>query len=116
MPQKKRKRKIAIQFYVTKAELEQIQTRMTELGTTNMSAFLRKQAIDGFVLNVDLTPVQELVSLQRRCANNMNQIAIGISTYGAIHQHEITALQKDYDSLWQPLSKLLKQLASIVKM
>ena len=113
---KKRKRNISIQFYVAEAEQETIYNRMAEVGTNNMSAFIRKQALNGYVLHVDLSPVQELVSLQRRCANNMNQIAIGVNTHGGIYPNEITALQKDYEALWQPLSDLLEQLATITSL
>ena len=110
--QKKRKRSISIQFYVTEDEHEAIQQRMEEVGTNNMSAFIRKQALNGYVLHVDLSPVQELVTLQRYCSNNLNQVAIHANTYG-IQPQEINALQKDYEALWEPLSDLLKQLAKI---
>lgn len=116
MSKKKRRRAISIQFYVSESEQELIYQRMEEVGTSNLSAFIRKQALNGYVLHVDLTPVKELVSLQRRCANNMNQIAIGVNTYGGIYPNEIKALQKDYESLWQPLSDLIKQLAAVVQM
>ena len=116
MSKKKRKRDIAIQFYVSEAEYELIQSRMNEAGTNNMSAFIRKQALNGYVLHVDLSPVQELVSLQRRCANNMNQIAKSVNTYGGIYPHEIKNLQKDYEALWGPLSDLLKQLAAVTEL
>ena len=111
---KKRKRGISIQFYVTEAEHETIQSRMEEVGTNNMSAFIRKQALNGYVLHVDLSPVQELVSLQRRCANNINQITVQANTYGGIYPQDIKTLQKDYDALWKPLPDLLKQLAAVV--
>jgi hypothetical protein len=116
MGQKKRRRNISIQFYVTEAEQELIYQRMEEVGTNNLSAFIRKQALNGYVLHVDLSPVKELVSLQRRCANNMNQIAVGVNTYGGIYPQDIKTLQKDYESLWQPLSDLIKQLAAVVGM
>ena len=77
---------------------------------------MRKMALNGYVLHVDLFPIKELVSLQRRCAHNMNQIAIGVNTYGGIYPHEIEALQRDYAALWEPLCDLLKQLAEIIKM
>lgn len=89
---------------------------MAEAGTKNMAAFVRKMALNGYVLHVDLAPVKELVSLQRRCSNNLNQIAMSVNTYGGIYPQEITALQKDYAALWEPLSDLLKRLAEIVKM
>lgn len=65
-------------------------------------------ALNGYVLHVDLSPVRELVSLQRRCSNNLNQVAIQANTYGGIYPEEIKALQRDYETLWEPLSDLLK--------
>jgi len=88
---------------------------MKELGTENLSAYVRKMALNGYALNVDLSPVRELVSLQRRCANNLNQVAIHANTQG-VYPDEIAALQRDYAALWGPLSELLKQLAAIVKL
>ena len=115
MNTKKRKRGISIQFYVSESEHEIIKSRMEEVGTKNMSAYIRKQALNGYVLHVDLSPVKELVSLQRRCANNTNQIAIQANTYGGIYEQDIKTLQKDYEALWKPLSDLLKQLAAVVE-
>nr|WP_207742799.1 plasmid mobilization relaxosome protein MobC [Intestinimonas butyriciproducens] len=94
--------------------MEAIRARMDEAGIQNMSAYIRKMALNGFVLHVDLTPVQELVSLQRRCANNLNQVAIHANTYG-VYPEEIKALQKDYADLWGPLSDLLEKLADVVQ-
>jgi hypothetical protein len=56
--------------------------------------------------------VRELVSLQRRCANNLNQVAIHANTYG-VYPSEITALQKDYAELWGRVSDVLEQLAAV---
>ena len=113
---KKRIRDVPIYVWVRPDELEAIRVRMDEAGIQNMSAYIRKMALNGFVLHVDLTPVQELVSLQRRCANNLNQVAIQANTYGGIYPEEITALQKDYADLWGPLSDLLEKLSAIVKL
>ena len=59
---------------------------------------------------------QELVSLQRRCSNNLNQVAIQANTYGGIYPEEIKALQRDYEKLWRPLSDLLEKLSAIVRL
>ena len=116
MSKPNRARDIPLYVRVSQAEYDLIQGRMAEAGTTNMAAFVRKMALNGYVLHVDLAPVKELVSLQRRCAANLNQVAIRVNTYGGIYPQEIAALQKDYAALWGPLSDLLKQLAGIVKM
>ena len=67
------------------------------------------------VLHGDLSPGREVVSLQRRCSNNLNQVAIQANTYGGIYPEEIKALQRDYEKLWGPLSELLKKLSAIVE-
>lgn len=67
---------------VTADELAQIHGRMAEADISNAGAYMRKMAINGYILHVDLAPVRELVSLQRRCSNNLNQIAVHAHTYG----------------------------------
>jgi hypothetical protein len=100
---------------VSESEHELIQARMSGSGTTNMGAYIRKMALNGYVLNVDLAPVKELVSLQRRCSTNLNQIATNVNTYGGMTPKEITTLQRDYKAIWGALSDLLRQLTEIVK-
>ena len=99
---------------MTEDEFNTIHQRMAEAGITNTGAYIRKMALNGYVLNVDLAPIRELVSLQRRCANNLNQVAIHANTYG-VYPSEITALQKDYAELWGRMSDVLKQLTAIVE-
>ena len=110
---KRRRRNIHLHVMVTPEERDTIQQRMAEAGVTNAGAFVRKMALNGYVLHVDLAPVRELVSLQRRCANNLNQIAIHANTYG-VYPEEIAALQRDYAELWGKVSAVLEQLAEVV--
>ena len=113
---KRRRRPIHLHVMVSEEELALIQERMAEAGIRNMGAYMRKMALNGYVLHVDLSPVQELVSLQRRCANNLNQAAIHANSYGGLYPDELKRLQKDYAVLWGPLSDLLAQLSAIVTM
>ena len=113
---KKRVRSVPIYVWVRPDELEVIRERMAEAGIRNMSAYIRKMALGGYVLHVDLSPVRELVSLQRRCSNNLNQVAIQANTYGGIYPEEIAALQRDYAALWGPLSDLLERLSAVVEL
>lgn len=112
MNRPKRKRGIPLYVWLSQDEYDIIRQRMEEAGTQNMSAFIRKMAMNGYILHVDLSPVRELVSLQRRCSNNLNQIAIHANAYG-VYQSEISALQKDYAELWGRVSDVLKQLAEV---
>ena len=81
---KKRRRTIPLMFYVTPEERDQIETKMAQLGTNNMSAYLRKIAIDGYVVQLDLPELREMVSLLRRSSNNLNQLARRANETGRI--------------------------------
>ncbi len=111
---KRRERPIHLCVMVSEEEQALIRERMAEAGINNMGAYIRKMALNGFVLHVDLSPVKELVSLQRRCSNNLNQVAIHANAYGGIYPDDIKTLQQDYAALWEPLSDLLVKLSEIV--
>ena len=90
---------------VTADELTQIQRRMAEAGITNAGAYMRKMALNGYILHVDLAPVKELVSLQRRCANNLNQVAVHANTFG-VYPEEIAGLHRDLQLHQDQVSQL----------
>lgn len=112
---RKRIRNVPIYVWVRQDELEAIQERMASLGVQNMSAFIRKMALNGYVLHVDLAPVKELVPLLRRCSNNINQVAIQANTYVGIYPKEIESLRRDYDALWERTGEVLRQLAELTQ-
>ena len=64
-----RKRNVHLHVMVTPDELAAIHERMAEVGISNAGAYVRKMALNGYILHIDLTPVKELISLQRRCSN-----------------------------------------------
>ncbi|MEQ2940315.1 DUF7007 domain-containing protein [Gemmiger formicilis] len=68
---------------------------------------------NGYILHIDLAPVKELISLQRRCSNNLNQVAIHAHTYG-VYPEEIDGLKRDYEKLWGEVSKVLRELSELV--
>ena len=69
-----RTRPIRIEFCVTEQERQLIQSKMAQLGTRNMGAYLRKMAIDGYIIKVDYTQQKKLAASVSRVASNINQI------------------------------------------
>ena len=69
-----RTRPIRIEFCVTEQERRLIQSKMAQLGTRNMGAYLRKMAIDGYIIKVDYTQQKKLAAAVSRAASNINQI------------------------------------------
>ena len=110
---KKRRRPIHLHVMVSEAEQALIQERMAEAGIRNMGAYMRKMALSGYVLHVDLSPVRELVSLQRRCSNNLNQYARKAHETGSIYGVDIADLQSRMDRLWKIAKKLLTEFTNI---
>ncbi|MCI8593332.1 MAG: plasmid mobilization relaxosome protein MobC [Lachnospiraceae bacterium] len=111
---KKRIRNTPLYVWLSSDERAKIQECMADTGIRNFSAYVRKIALNGYVLHVDLAPVKNIVSLHRRCANNLNQIAVRANTYSGVCPEEIRVLQKDYADLWGPLSELLEKLSEVV--
>ena len=69
-----REREIQLKFRVTPEERELIEAKMAQLGTQNMAAYLRKMALDGYVVRLELPELREMVALLRRSSNNLNQL------------------------------------------
>ena len=67
----KRKRDVPLLFWVSKQEKELIEEKMAQLGTDNLSAYLRKMAIDGLVVKLELPELREMISLLRYSSNNL---------------------------------------------
>ena len=61
------------EFVMSEPEAELVKERMAELGITNLSAYLRKMAVDGYIIHLDMGDIQEMIRLLRICSNNLNQ-------------------------------------------
>ena len=107
------KRDKRIHFLVSKEEEEQIRERMELIGVKNRNAFLRKMALNGYCINLDLSDVNELVRLLRICSNNLNQYARRANETGNIYEADIKDLQERLDEIWEDMKEVLVHLASI---
>ena len=109
----KRKRDVPVLFYVNKDEMALIQQKMQAFGTSNMSAYLRKMAIDGYVLKLDLPELKELVSLLRRWSNNLNQLTRRVHQTSRIYDADLQELNAQQERIWDEVKQILKQLAKL---
>ena len=87
-------RQVQLKFRVTPEERALIEQKMAQLGTTNIAAYLRKMAIDGFVVNLELPELGELVSLLRRSSNNLNQLTRRVHETGRIYDADMEDLRQ----------------------
>ncbi len=105
-----RKRSVQLHFMVTEHERELIRQKMEQLRTNNLGAYLRKMAVDGYVVRVDMTEFKELASLLRNCSNNLNQIAKRVNSTGHLYEEDIADLKTRYGELWGAFGSLLSKL------
>ena len=87
--------------------------RMEEAGIRNISAYIRKMAIDGFIIALDLSDVKEAVRLLRINSNNINQIAKKANETGNIYLEDIKFLQKQQNDIWKTMKEILLSLSKI---
>ena len=92
-----------ILFFVSDDEKRIIKAKMAQLGTKNMGAYLRKMAIDGYIIKVDYTQQKNLAAAVSRVASNINQICRRINSTGHFYADDITELKERQGEIWQLL-------------
>ena len=109
----KRNRTEQIKFWATPEEKELIQKKMAQYGTSNMGAYLRKMAIDGYVIKLELPELKEMIRLLGIANNNINQIARSLNSTGRINEADIQEIRDRIDGLYDYARKILDSLAKI---
>ena len=107
------KKTVRVEFVMSEQDAELVKGRMAELGITNLSAFLRKMAVDGYIIHLDMGDIQEMVRLLRICSNNLNQYAKRANETGSVYAADVEDLRTRLDGLWDGMDKLLRGFANI---
>ena len=98
---------------ISDADKERIQAKMEEAGILNMSAYIRKMALDGICVRLDLAEVRQLIVLLQRCSNNLNQYAKRANETGSVYAADIEDLRSRLEEIWELSRQSLARLASI---
>lgn len=98
---------------VTEAERDLIAEKMAVANIRNREAYLRKMAMDGYVVRLDLADVRKMVFLLQNATNNLNQVARRANETRSVYESDIKDLQKHYNMLWEQASAILRGLAKI---
>ena len=92
---------------------ERIKLKMEDAGILNMSTYVRKMALDGICIKLDLAEVHQLIVMLQRCTNNLNQYAKRANETGSIYAADIEDLQNRLDEIWELSRQSLAHLAAI---
>lgn len=106
-----RSRAIQVKFYVNEEELNLINNRVHSANVTSKGAYLRKMAIDGFIVNVDTSDLKATVKEMNAIGKNINQITRNSNTYGIMKQ-DINDIKARVEDIWQLLKSTLSNTLS----
>lgn len=96
-----RKRNIQMKFYVTEEEKRLIDEKMAQLPTRRYGAYLRKMAIDGYIIQLDTTDIKRMNTALSAIGRNINQIAKRINAGGPAYQADMDEVRERLDEIWQ---------------
>ena len=90
-----------------------IRKKMEQMGTDNMSAYIRKMVIDGYVVKLELPELRELTSKMKRISNSENQIAKRLNETDNIYEADIEEIKKNQEEIYEGIRKILTSLSKI---
>ena len=102
-----------LKIRISPEDKERIRAKMEEAGILNMSAYVRKMALDGICVRLDLQEVRQLIVLLQRCSNNLNQYAKRANETGSVYAADIEDLQTRLEEIWELSRQSLARLANI---
>ena len=108
-----RRRNVLLKFWVKPEEEAAIRAKMALYGTKNLSAYLRKMAMDGFIINLDFPELNTLSSLLLRSGNNINQIAKRVNATGRMYAEDLAEIKHNQQQLIEAANKIISSLARL---
>ena len=108
-----RLRNHTISLRMSDKELRAGERKMQRLGLRNREAYLRKMALDGYCIQLDIPEIKKMLSLLGRCSNNLNQYARKANQTGSIFRADIRNLQMQLSDLYDMTEKILIRLNAL---
>ena len=102
-----------IHFRISEYDKDRIKAKMESAGVKNLSAYIMKMAIDGYIIVLDLSDIKEVVRLMRINSNNLNQYAKKANETGSIYLQDIQQLKVQQEEIWIAVKDVLARLAAI---
>jgi len=89
-----RKRPIRVRTYLTEEELKMVHKRMAQMGTANREAYMRKMALDGYILRLEIPELKEYVAMQRVHSKRFNEIAKRVNETGRLYPEDVGEMKE----------------------
>lgn len=108
-----RSRSRQVKFWINEEEYELLQKKMEAAGGVNQGAYIRKMILDGYIVNLDIPELKEIIRLLSITSNNVNQMARQLHSSNSICPQELTEVETQLDQVYKLLRKVMKGLGKI---
>ena len=108
-----RNRSRQVKFWVSEEEYELLRKKMEAAGGVNQGAYIRKMILDGYIVNLEIPELKEIIRLLSITSNNVNQIARQLHSTGSIYQQEIGEVEAQLEQNYKMLRRLITKLSKI---
>ena len=108
-----RSRSRQVKFWVSAEEHALLQKKMKAAGDVNQGAYIRKMILDGYIVNLDIPELKEIIRLLSITSNNVNQMARRLNADGSIYQQDIREVEAQLEQNYKMLRRLITKLSKI---
>lgn len=108
-----RSRSLQVKFWVNEEEYELLQKKMEAAGGVNQGAYIRKMILDGYIVNLDIPELKEIIRLLSITSNNVNQMARQLNRNNTIYPQELTEVEAQLEQIYKLLRKVMRGISKI---
>ena len=108
-----RSRSRQVKFWVNEEEYELLQKKMEAAGGVNQGAYIRKMSLDGYIVNLDIPELKEIIRLLSITSNNVNQMARKVNAGGSIYKEDIEEINTKLEQVYKMLIRVMRGLGNI---
>ena len=108
-----RSRSLQVKFWVNEEEYELLQKKMEAAGGVNQGAYIRKMILDGYIVNLDIPELKEIIRLPSITSNSVNQMARQLNRNNTIYPQELTEVEAQLEQIYKLLRKVMRGISKI---
>ena len=108
-----RSRSRQVKFWVSEEEYELLQKKMEAAGGVNQGAYIRKMILDGYIVNLDIPELKEIIRLLSITSNNVNQMARKVNAGSSIYKEDIEEINTKLEQVYKMLIRVMRGLGKI---
>lgn len=108
------KRTNRIDLRISDSELEQLRLKLKRSHISSMSEYIRRMALEGYIINVDMSVLKDAVFQLKRIGTGINQIAKVANSTGMVYEKDISDIRRAQEETWKVMSSVLEKVSDLM--